>query len=132
MVAELLPAGTDKGRAITALMGEPPFHARRPVFVGDDVTDEAGNPATLDFQAGIPVSLTIVNPGDATSGGKHNVTAPELFRAVAWRAIDRESYLIANPSGLELAYSLERGEYRGETTTELTVADVRVPVEVRA
>jgi single-stranded-DNA-specific exonuclease len=54
------------------------------------------------------------------------------FRAVAWRAIDRESYLIANPTGLELAYSLERGEYRGETTTELTVADVRVPVEVRA
>ncbi|HEX5071106.1 MAG TPA: single-stranded-DNA-specific exonuclease RecJ [Vicinamibacterales bacterium] len=49
------------------------------------------------------------------------------FRAVAWRAIDRESYLVANPSGLELAYSLEQGEYRGEKTTELTVADVRLP-----
>jgi len=56
------------------------------------------------------------------------------FRAVAWRAIDREPYLIANPAGLELAYTLERGEYRGETTTELTVADVRMPVpaETRA
>jgi single-stranded-DNA-specific exonuclease len=50
------------------------------------------------------------------------------FRAVAWRAIERESYLVANPSGLELAYSLEQGEYRGERTTELTVADVRLPV----
>ena len=50
------------------------------------------------------------------------------FRAVAWRAAEREPYLIANPSGLELAYSLDQGEYRGEKTTELTVADVRMPV----
>ena len=50
------------------------------------------------------------------------------FRAIAWRAADREPYLLANPTGLELAYSLEQGEYRGERTTELTVADVRVPV----
>jgi single-stranded-DNA-specific exonuclease len=49
------------------------------------------------------------------------------FRAVAWRAIEREPYLIANPVGLELAYSLDQGEYRGEKTTELTVADVRMP-----
>ena len=54
------------------------------------------------------------------------------FRAIAWRAVDREDYLIANRSGLELAYSLEQGEYRGEVTTELTVADVRVPLEPRA
>lgn len=42
MVVELLPAGTDKGTAIAALMTKPPFLARQPVFVGDDVTDEAG------------------------------------------------------------------------------------------
>jgi hypothetical protein len=29
--------------------------------------------------------------------------------------------------GLELAYSLDQNTFRGETTTELTVADVRVP-----
>jgi single-stranded-DNA-specific exonuclease len=51
------------------------------------------------------------------------------FRAVAWRAAEREPYLIANPRGLELAYSLEQGEYRGERTTELTVADVRLAAE---
>jgi single-stranded-DNA-specific exonuclease len=50
------------------------------------------------------------------------------FRAIAWRAAEREPYLIANPTGLELAYSLDQGEYRGERTTELTVADVRLPV----
>jgi single-stranded-DNA-specific exonuclease len=49
------------------------------------------------------------------------------FRAIAWRAIDRESYLNAHRSGLELAYSLEQGEYQGQRTMELTVADVRLP-----
>ena len=51
------------------------------------------------------------------------------FRAIAWRAIDRADYLTANRAGLELAYSLDQSEYRGETTTELTVADVRMPAE---
>jgi single-stranded-DNA-specific exonuclease len=49
------------------------------------------------------------------------------FRGVAWRAADREAYLTANRFGLELAYSLDQNEFRGETTTELTVADVRAP-----
>jgi hypothetical protein len=31
--------------------------------------------------------------------------------------------------GLELAYSLDESEFRGEKVTELTVADVRLPVE---
>ena len=54
------------------------------------------------------------------------------FRAIAWRAAEREAYLTANRFGLEVAYSLEQGEYRGETTTEMTVADVRVPHQVPA
>ena len=49
------------------------------------------------------------------------------FRAVAWRSADQHDYLAANRSGLELAYSLDRNEYRGETMTELNVADVRMP-----
>lgn len=42
MVAELLPVGRDKGRAIDDLMVTPPFAGGLPVFLGDDVTDEAG------------------------------------------------------------------------------------------
>lgn len=42
MVFELAPRGHNKGNAITAMMDREPFAGRRPVFVGDDVTDEDG------------------------------------------------------------------------------------------
>ncbi len=48
------------------------------------------------------------------------------FRAIAWRAAEREEYLATNRHGLEVAYSLEQSEYRGEKITEMTVADVRI------
>ena len=42
MAWEVRPRGVDKGSAVQALMTEAPFAGRRPVFVGDDVTDEDG------------------------------------------------------------------------------------------
>lgn len=87
----------------------------------------AGNPKPV-FRAG-PIEL--VNPPRRLKERHLSLLVRQdgrSFRAVAWRAADREPYLIANPSGLELAYSLDQGEYRGEKTTELTVADVRLQV----
>jgi len=41
-VFEVKPRGVHKGQAIVDFMTQPPFAGRTPVFVGDDVTDEAG------------------------------------------------------------------------------------------
>ncbi len=41
-VVELVSAGHNKGGAVAALMDTPPFAGRRPVFMGDDLTDEHG------------------------------------------------------------------------------------------
>jgi trehalose 6-phosphate phosphatase len=46
-VVEARPRGIHKGAALKALAGEAPFAGRRPVFVGDDRTDEDGFRAAL-------------------------------------------------------------------------------------
>lgn len=56
MVCELRMPGIDKGGALDLLITMPPMQDHRPIFVGDDLTDEAGfRAATAAGGAGILV-----------------------------------------------------------------------------
>lgn len=79
MIGELRPVGTDKGVAVRTFMAEAPFRGRRPVFVGDDVTDEAA------FKAVNTLSGVSVRVG-ATERTAAQWTAPNVGAVHDWLA----------------------------------------------
>jgi trehalose 6-phosphate phosphatase len=58
MVVELKSAAHDKGTAIKTLLAEAPFDGRRPVFIGDDLTDEHGF-AEVQRSGGLAIRIGI-------------------------------------------------------------------------
>ena len=54
------------------------------------------------------------------------------FRAIAWRAAERAGFLETHRAGVNLAFSLERNEFQGETYLELTVADFKAIDDVQS
>ena len=56
MMVEIKPRGFDKGSAVGSFMREPPFAGRRPVFVGDDLTDRDGF-AAVEALAGMSIGV---------------------------------------------------------------------------
>lgn len=52
MVVELSMPGSDKGTAVNRFMQMPPFAGTRPLFIGDDVTDEDAFAAVRRFDGG--------------------------------------------------------------------------------
>lgn len=75
-VVELRPGGFDKGTAIAEYLAEPPFAGRRPVFIGDDVTDEAGF-ACVNAVDGISIKV-----GNGPSAARHRL--PDVTAVRHW------------------------------------------------
>jgi trehalose 6-phosphate phosphatase len=74
-VAEILPASSGKGPVIARLMEEAPYRGRRPVFVGDDLTDENGF-AVVNALGGLSIRV----------GGGDTIAAARLPDPAALRA----------------------------------------------
>ncbi|MEJ8476755.1 trehalose-phosphatase [Roseibium algae] len=67
MVVEAKPCARDKGYAVRAFLEHAPFTGRRPVFIGDDVTDEDGIAAAQNL-GGIGIKV-----GDGESCALHRL-----------------------------------------------------------
>ena len=78
MVVEVKPACVDKGDAIARYLRAPPFAGRRPVFAGDDVTDEDGF-AAVNRLDGISVK---VGAGDSRA----TCRVPDVDTLLDWLA----------------------------------------------
>lgn len=75
MVAEAKPGGASKGRAIEDFLREPPFAGRTPVFIGDDVTDEAGF-STVQRLGGLGIKV-----GDGATVAWRRLPDPAALRS---------------------------------------------------
>jgi trehalose 6-phosphate phosphatase len=81
-VAEILSSDVNKGRAIEALLSAPPYLGRRPVFIGDDLTDEHGFEA-VNERDGVSVRV-----GPGPSRARFRLPNPQAVRDLvrAWGA----------------------------------------------
>lgn len=75
MMVELRVAGGDKGRAVHRLMSRPPMLGTRPIFIGDDVTDEPGFAAAREL-GGHGIFIGVPQP----TAADYRIASPEDLR----------------------------------------------------
>lgn len=78
MVVEIRPARADKGHALEAFLEEEPFKGRRPLAIGDDVTDEAMFSAA-NSRGGYSIR---VGEADRETEARHLVDSPSAIRSL--------------------------------------------------
>jgi trehalose 6-phosphate phosphatase len=76
---EIKPASFNKGSGVRQLMSYPPFRGRRPVFVGDDVTDESVFAMLPEFD-GLGYSVSRRLPGLAGAFPKPSDVRQWIYR----------------------------------------------------
>lgn len=81
-VCEIKPAGFTKATGVRQLMAQPPFTGRRPIFIGDDVTDESVFAILPDFD-GLSFSV-----GRRCEGVAGHFDAPRDVRAWLARLLE--------------------------------------------
>jgi trehalose 6-phosphate phosphatase len=79
-VAEILPSAAGKGKVIEAFLREPPYRGRRPVFIGDDLTDENGFRA-VNAAGGISVRI---GPGETIAHMQIGTPAELRHSLLTW------------------------------------------------
>lgn len=84
MVMELRTPGPDKGGALKAFLAEAPFRGRRPIYVGDDHTDEAAF-AAADAAGGLGV---LVGP-ERPSAARARLEDPTAVKLWIAESLDR-------------------------------------------
>ncbi len=90
-VFEVKPAGMNKGLAIAAFLQEAPFAGRRPVFAGDDTTDESG------FAVVQPRGGAAIKVGTGPSQALQRLVDPAAV--LRWLAKSRDRLALA-PQGI--------------------------------
>nr|WP_233149040.1 trehalose-phosphatase [Shimwellia pseudoproteus] len=87
-VVEIRPAGVSKGHALAQFLTEPPFKGRRPLFIGDDITDESAF-EVVNQRGGISIK---VGEGDTLAHYRLNsVTAVYLWLARVVTRLEKAS-----------------------------------------
>lgn len=74
LVIEIKPGGYDKGTGLREMMSVPPFTGRRPIFMGDDITDNAAFAVLPDFGG------TGFSVGGIVPGASFNFDGPQDVR----------------------------------------------------
>lgn len=83
MIVEVKVAGIDKGTAIGEFLKTAPFAGHRPVFVGDDTTDEAGF-RRVQENGGIAIKV-----GAGQSVAQHRIGSPPELREALAQLLDQ-------------------------------------------
>lgn len=74
LVIEIKPGGYDKGTGLREMMSVPPFTGRRPIFIGDDITDTAAFAVLPDYGG------TGFSVGGIVPGASYNFDGPQDVR----------------------------------------------------